>query len=340
MQDALVQHETRAREVVRVAEVDEVPVTQRRLRRQRAPMCPRQHGERETETRVIAARIGLRGGAEMGEIGLQLDTRAEQHHVALEFGEPELRTQKIERGCGGGCGLHFFLAVAVVARDTLKQAAQPCELRVERLPIGLDPRGVGRSVHAGMFICCVGSNCGGVAARSINRLSAPSTRSRSQCGPAARDGKSNCSVPGGAGRSPGTSRPPTLRLTVWPGRSCGVNARLIVTTPVTALRAAADAPMSRRGASTNGRLLVLRSTVSPARRKTTVTFQRPGFQARCTTTTKNNKTTMCCSLALLPRLISIGATRRGCAKRTRTLLPSRLWPFKLTTSPCCAAICP
>src|SRR3569623_559892 len=314
MQDALVQHETRAREVVRVTEVDEVPVTQRRLRRQRAPMCPRQHGERETETRVIAARIGLRGGAEMGEIGLQLDTRAEQHHVALEFGEPELCTQKIERGCGGGCGLHFFLAVAVVARDTLEQAAQPCELRVERLPIGLDPRGVGRSVHAGMFICCVGSNCGGVAARSINRLSAPSTRSRSHCGPAAREGKTNCSVPVCAVMSPGTSRPPTLRLTVWPGRTCGVNA--------------------------SGRLLVLRSTVSPARRKTTVTFQRPGGQARWAAASLGSVTSMCCSLALLPRVISIGATRRGCAKRTRTLLPSRLWPFKLTTSPCCAAICP
>src|SRR3569623_2784634 len=229
MQDALVQHETRAREVVRVTEVDEVPVTQRRLRRQRAPMCPRQHGERETATRVIAARIGLRGGAEMVEIGHQLDTRAEQHHAALEFGEPELCTQKIERGCGGGCGLHFFLAVAGVARVSLEQAAQPCELRGERLPIGLDPRGVGRSVHAGMFICCVGSNCGGVAARSISGLSAPSTRNRSHCGPAAREGTTICSVPVCAVMSPGTSRPPTLRLTVWPGRTCGVNARLIVT---------------------------------------------------------------------------------------------------------------
>src|SRR3569623_2032291 len=318
MQDALVQHETRAREVVRVTEVDEVPVTQRRLRRQRAPMCPRQHGERETETRVIA----------------------EQHHVALEFGEPELCTQKIERGCGGGCGLHFFLAVAVVARDTLEQAAQPCELRVERLPIGLDPRGVGRSVHAGMFICCVGSNCGGVAARSISRLSAPSTRNRSHCGPAAREGKTYWSVPGCAVMSPGDSRPPAWRRTGWPGRTCGVNARLIVTALVTALRAAADAPMARRGARSSGKLLVLRSTVSPARRKTNVTFQPPGGQARWAAASLGSVTSMCCSLALLPRLISIGATRRGCAKRTRTLLPSRLWPFKLTTSPCCAAICP
>src|SRR3569623_1610655 len=322
MQDALVQHETRAREVVRVAEVDEVPVTQRRLRRQRAPVRDRQHGKRETKTRVITARIGLRGGAEMREIGLQLDTRAEQDHEALEFGEPELRTQKIERGCGRGCGLHFFLAVAVVARETLELAAQPRELRVERLPVCLDPGGVARGVHAGMPICCVTSNCGGVAARSISRLSAPSTRSRSHCGPAAREGKTKCSVP------------------VWAGRRCGVNARLIVTTPVTALRAAADAPMSRRGASSNGRLFVLRSTVSPARRNTTVTFQRPGGQARWAAASLGSVTAMCCSLALLPRLISIGATRRGCAKRARTVLPSRLWPFKLTTSPCCAAICP
>src|SRR3569623_765469 len=297
MQDALVQHETRAREVVRVAEVDEVPVTQRRLRRQRAPVRVRQHGKRETKTRVITARIGLRGGAEMREIGLQLDTRAEQDHAALEFGEPVLRTQKLERGRGRGCGRQFFLAVAVVARDTLEQAAQPRELRVERLPVCLDPGGVARGVHAGMPICCVTSNCGGVAARSISRLSAPSTRSRSHCGPAAREGKTNCSVP-------------------------------------------VCAPMSRRGASSYGRLFGLRSTVSPARRNTTVTFQRPGGQARWAAASLGSVTSMCCSLALLPRLISIGATRRGCAKRTRTLLPSRLWPFKLTTSPCCAAICP
>jgi hypothetical protein len=60
-----------------------------------------QRREGETKSRIIAARITLRGSAEGRDRRIEFDACAQQQEIAFETGEAEQSAQGIQR-CGEG----------------------------------------------------------------------------------------------------------------------------------------------------------------------------------------------------------------------------------------------
>ena len=67
-------------------------------RADRAPVCAREHRQGEAERGLEAASVALRLRAPGGELGVDLDPRAEQDHVDLERGQPEDRAHHVRGG--------------------------------------------------------------------------------------------------------------------------------------------------------------------------------------------------------------------------------------------------
>jgi carbamoyl-phosphate synthase small subunit len=107
VQDALVDPEDAADRRIAGRELDETPAPQRRTRSDRAPVRAGQRGQREAE-RGAGNASGLRSGARVREVAVQLDARAQQQHEALEGREAERVAHGVEcrisqlRGVGRG----------------------------------------------------------------------------------------------------------------------------------------------------------------------------------------------------------------------------------------------
>ena len=131
------------------------------------------------------------------------------------------------RRLAGGARLEPLAQARAIA------ATSHCWLRsdqLERRPTPAAQRP--RRVHAGTVICCVGSNTGAGPLRSSSTLSAPSTRRRTQCGPAGRLlGNSNTS--GSVGRGARHRRRPrrcrAASVALCSRRTCGRDASVTVT---------------------------------------------------------------------------------------------------------------
>src|SRR5262249_50322456 len=98
MEGALLQPERRARGAC-AAQLDEVPGSQGRGRRERTPVCAGQRGEGERERR-----FGTGGGDDRCEARVELDACAQEDDVALEGGEPEETDERREGEWAGLVG--------------------------------------------------------------------------------------------------------------------------------------------------------------------------------------------------------------------------------------------
>ena len=88
----------RQRLPARLRDLDQTPVAQRPLGRQRVPRGAAEQRERQRERRVGTRRIPLGARAQAGDAGVELHADAEQQDLLLELREPQALRQNQERG--------------------------------------------------------------------------------------------------------------------------------------------------------------------------------------------------------------------------------------------------
>src|SRR5262245_61557709 len=102
MEDAFIyakrpSRERRADRSARRGKLDQPPMTQRGVRRERAPMRLWQRREHQTKRWITTLRVSLRGGARGNKPGVELHPRAHQNDVALEWREAKELAERLQR---------------------------------------------------------------------------------------------------------------------------------------------------------------------------------------------------------------------------------------------------
>ena len=221
---------------------------------------------------------------------IELQAGDEQQQLALERRKAETLAQCTSAGvkpvasiastqsrCRLGCIAPVGDLASIRSRSRAIAAISHCRLQLRPAREARDrrrPQGFRRRVHAGTVICWVGSKTGAGPLRSSSTLSAPSTRRRTQCGPAGQAvgelEHQRVAWPRRAATR-GASTASSARSALCSRRTCGRDASVTVTRggapPRIAVAAGrpspASAAMTGTGARISGMALVSRGSGSP-----------------------------------------------------------------------------